>query len=276
VRPSEHADGGRGDKGGNGGKGRSKSRVLSNILIAAGVVLLLVAAGMWGYAQWQYSQQDAENDKLSQYVTVSDDGSTAPVVDWAGLKAVNPEVCGWIQIPGTVISYPVYQHSDNEYYLRHTAEGDYSIGGQVFLDYKNTNPGMVDQQSIIYGHHLKNGAMFKQVADMDQQGFFDTIKTVWYVTEDQTYELEPLLVYYTDANDTTVRQFSFSSQSDFQSYLNGLLGKAVTKTADAEQIVGGTSKVLTMSTCNYIDGYGRTILVCVQKSEANAVLNPTS
>jgi sortase B len=99
---------------------------------------------------------------------------------------------------------------------------------------------------------------------------------VWYVTEDQTYELEPLLVYYTDANDTTVRQFSFSSQSDFQSYLNGLLGKAVTKTADAEQIVGGTSKVLTMSTCNYIDGYGRTILVCVQKSEANAVLNPTS
>lgn len=255
---------------------RRRSRIVSNVLIAVGVVLLLVAGGMWGYSQWQYSQQDAENQKLASYATVSDDGSTAPVVDWAALKAINSDVVGWVQIPGTVINYPVYQGDSNDTYLRHNAEGEDSVGGQVFMDYQNTAPGMVDAQSIIYGHHLKNGAMFKQVADMEQQGFFDSIKTIWYVTEDKTYELEPLLLYYTNPDDTNVRQFSFASTDAFHTYLSDLLAKSTTSNADAATIIGGTSHVLTMSTCNYIDGQGRTILLCVEKSEASAALNATN
>jgi hypothetical protein len=85
VRPSEHADGGRGDKGGNGGKGRSKSRVLSNILIAAGVVLLLVAGRYVGLLRSGSTPSRMPRTRSCRsYATVSDDGSTAPVVDWAG------------------------------------------------------------------------------------------------------------------------------------------------------------------------------------------------
>ena len=257
-------------------KKASRSRVISNILIGVGIILLLVAGGMWAYTQWQYAQQDAENAKLAEFATVSDDGSTAPVVDWAALKAINADVVGWIQIPGTVVDYPVYQGSDNDHYLNTNAEGVYGVGGQIFMDYQNTAPGLVDEQTIVYGHHLKNGAMFKQVADMDNQEFFNSIHTVWYVTEDATYELEPLFVYYTNPDDTNVRVFSWPSQDEYHAYLNGLLSKSVSSTADASAIIGGTSRVLTLSTCNYISGYGRTILVCVQKSEANAVLNPAT
>ena len=39
---------------------------------------------------------------------------------------------------------------------------------------------------------------------------------------------------------------------------------------------GHPDHVLTLCTCNYISGYGRTILVCVPKSEANAATAATS
>lgn len=81
-----------------GGKPRRRGNVLSTVLIVIGVVLLLVAGGMWGYAQWQYHVQDVNNEKLAAYATVSDDAAGAPTIDWEGLKAVNADVCGWIDL----------------------------------------------------------------------------------------------------------------------------------------------------------------------------------
>lgn len=262
-RPGEPAPGPR----------RSRARVVSNVLLAVGVVLLLAAAGMWGLAQWRYHEQDVMNERLAQFAQVSDDPNQAPVVDWEGLKAINPDVVGWIQVPGTVINYPVYQGDDNDYYLNTNAEGAYGVGGQIFLDYENKAPGMQDQQTMVYGHHLKNGSMFKQIADMDNQELFDSVDTVWYVTEDATYELQPLLVYYTTPDDTAARTINFASTDEFRAYLSDLLSRSVTSDADAETIIGGTTHVMTLSTCNYIDGYGRTLLVCVEKGEAAAALS---
>lgn len=243
-------------------------RIVSIVLFVVGIGLLLTAGGLWAYNQWQYRQQDQINQELAAYATVSDDGTTAPQVDWAALKAVNGEVVSWVQIPGTAVNFPVYQASDNEKYLHTNAEGDYSVGGQVFLDYENTAPGMVDAQTIVYGHHLRNGAMFKAISDMDNQEMFDGVSTVWYVTEDATYELEPLLLYHTNEDDANVRQFAFSSADDLHAYLTGLLGTSLTSRSDAAQVISTTTRVLTLCTCNYDNGdSGRTLLVCALKSE---------
>ncbi len=257
-------------------KKKSKSRVLSNVLLVMGVVLLLVAGGMWGLQQWRYHEQDVVNEKLATYVEVNEEPSQAPGVDWEGLKAINDDVCGWLYIPGTTINYPVYQGTDNEHYLRHAATGEWTVGGQLFLDCESSRPGMVDNQSIIYGHHLINGTMFEQIAALDDQEEFDKVDTVWYVTEQGAYELEPLLLYYVNPNDQDVRKFQFASVDEFRTYLRTRLDKAVTKRADAEKIIGTTSHVLTTSTCNYYDGYGRTICLFVPKSEAAAAYAATA
>ena len=243
------------------------ARIISTLLFTVGVVLIAVAGGMWLYNRWQYSEQDRINEELAAYADVSDDGSTAPVIDWDALKAVNNEVVGWIQIPGTVVNFPVYQSTDNDKYLHTSAEGTYSLGGQVFMDYANTAPGMIDGQTIIYGHHLRNGAMFKAIYDMSNQEMFDSVTTIWYVTEDATYELEPLFLYETDASDTSVRQFTFSSDEELRSYLLELLEQAVTYRSDAEELISSATNVLTLCTCNYDDGdSGRTLLVCIPTS----------
>lgn len=247
---------------------RSGVHILSTILIVLGVLLLLVAGVLWGMAQWRYHQQAVINEKLAEYAEISDTPSQAPVVDWAGLKAINDEVVAWLQIPGTTINYPVYQGSDNVRYLRHNAEGDWTVGGQLFIDYENTAPGMVDEQTIVYGHHLDDGSMFEQVAALDDQAAFDATGTVWYVTEDVAWELEPLFMYYTQAEDSNARRFTFASIDEFHRYLLDLLGRAVTRRADAAQLLPNITHVLTLSTCNYYDGYGRSLLVCVPKNEA--------
>ena len=245
-------------------------RIISNVLIFVGIALLLVAGGMWGYARYRYWMQDQINEKLAAHVTVSETAEGCPVnVDWAALKAINDDVVGWIYVPGTVVNYPVYQGETNEDYLRMNAEGEWTVGGQIFLDAESTAPGMVDNQSILYGHHLQDGTMFQPLYLLDDQEVFDKTDTIWYLTEANTYELEPLMLYWVEPYDQTVRQFRFPSVEAFRAYLNEKLGLAVTKREDAAELIASANRVLTMSTCNYYDGYGRSILVAIEKPKGS-------
>lgn len=252
-----------------------RRRILSTLLIVLGVALMAAAGGMWIYAQLQYRAQDGMNAKLATYATVSDDpaDSEGPQIDWASLKAVNPDVVGWVQIPGTVVNYPVYQGKDNEQYLHTTAEGDYSIGGQIFLDYENAKPGLQDPQTMIYGHHLWNGTMFTEVDAMTDQTEFDKHPVVWYATEEATYELEPLFTYKSAATNAEARRISFASGDELHSYLQGLLAQACSKSADADAAVTSVSKVVTLATCDYENdfgkGNGRGLLVCALRGEVH-------
>lgn len=248
----------------------SKSKI-GILLMVVGIALILIAGGLFAYTQIQYAKQDTINEKLASYATVSDDAYVGPEVDWAGLKAVNDDVVGWIQIPGTKINYPVYQGETNDTYLRTTAEGEYSVGGQIFMDYENAAPGLVDRQTIIYGHHLNNGDMFASIDDMCDQSYFDTISTIWYVTEEETYELEPLFIYKSAATNDAARQCTFASEEDFHTYLSDILGQASAQSTNASEAVNKVSKVLTLCTCDYENdfgqGNGRGLLVCALKSE---------
>ncbi len=249
------------------GKRRGRKNIVSNILIIAGVALLVVAGVIFFNNERNYQKINEENERVAEYVKLGDDSNEPPQVDWAALKEMNSDVVGWLQVPGTVVNYPVFQTGDNDYYLHHAPDRSDSIGGSVFLDYENTAPGMVDTQSIVYGHHMRNGSQFKQIADMEKQELFDGVDTVWYVTEGTTYKLAPLFVYYASDEDLDVRQFSFETDAEFRTYLKKYLAEARAKRADIDQAIEAVRHVFTLSTCNYEDSYGRTLLVCAPTSE---------
>lgn len=269
-------DAGGSRKGGGTKKAGRRKRgrnVLSTIFLVVGIVLLAVAGYLYFHAQSEYNHQRQNNQKLEKIADVQTDASTgAPKIDFAALEAVNNDIVGWIDVEGTSISFPVYQGKNNTQYLRHSATGEYSIGGQVFMDCENTKPGMVDAQTLIYGHHLNDGQMFAPLDDLKKQANFDKIKTVWYVDRNnKAYEMEPLLLYIIKSDyDDDLRTFTFSSTDEFHTYLNKMLAKASSKRSDAAQIIQGTSHVMTLVTCNYDFGHGRAVLLCVPKSEAAA------
>jgi sortase B len=255
-------------------------RIFSNLMIVVGVVLLVVAGVMYFQQQQQYGEQDQINAELASHVVIepqtdeSDEARCPVTVDWEALKAINDEVVGWLYVPDTTINYPVYQGEDNDYYLHHSAEGDWTVGGQLFLDTDNTAPGMQDGQSLIYGHHLRNGTMFEQIAKLDQQENFDAMGNIWYVTETQAYELVPVFMYDTDRDDVDARTVSFATPDELRQFMAERLARALTRRADADAVVGQAEHFLTLSTCVYYSkyerGHGRGLVVCVPVTELPA------
>lgn len=106
------------------------------------------------------------------------------------LQAVNPDVVGWIRIPGTPIDYPMVQGADNEYYLDHTWQKKYNSGGAIFMECQNSRD-FSDFNTIIYGHRMTDSSMFNSLRHYDSQSYWEKNPTVYIVTEDgvRTYRI---------------------------------------------------------------------------------------
>ena len=103
-------------------KRRPNNNKMSNILIVVGVLLLIIAGVIFAINTMNYRKIDDENKRVAEYAKLTDDGEQPPVVDWAALKEMNPDIVGWLQIPGTIVNYPVFKSSDNDYYLHHAPD----------------------------------------------------------------------------------------------------------------------------------------------------------
>lgn len=84
------------------------------------------------------------------------------------------------------------QTNNNSKYLNTLSTERLTRPGAIFLDSDDTAPGMVDQQTTIYGHHMNDGSMFNVISDTTDQATFDSIEFVYYITRDATYKLRPL------------------------------------------------------------------------------------
>ena len=76
------------------------------------------------------------------------------------LMLINPDIIGWLTIPGTHIDYPLAQGEDNVMYVNRDAKGEYSQSGCLFLDCQNA-VDFSDFNSIIYGHQENDVRRFR-------------------------------------------------------------------------------------------------------------------
>lgn len=121
-----------------------------------------------------------------------------PVIDLDALKRYMmqyPDMKGWITIDDTHIDYPIVSSEiDNEYYLHRDINGRYSSAGSIFLDNQQTlDTGYLH---VIYGHHMKNHTMFRDVADFRDPSYYKEHSTGRVYTEDRIIELRPVYCYH--------------------------------------------------------------------------------
>lgn len=241
----------RAPRGGKSGRsGKRRSNVLSNILIAVGVALLLVAGGLFVKAQIGYKKANDYYNGIAEMAVKDSSGEDGiPQIDFDALKKESDDIVGWIYVPGTRINYVVAQGETNNTYLRHLPNGEYSENGTIFMDMDGTAPGMVDQQTTLYGHHMNDGAMFEPIdASMDQK-VFDTFKKVYYITPEMTYVLKPMFTMQVQDDYVDARRTNFDSEKAFTQYLQASLAQAKASAKDAAAEVEKADKVLTLVTC---------------------------
>ncbi len=250
-------------------KGSKGLMALAVLLLVAGVAAIGVAAYLFFSSQAEYKAGSDEYATLAEEAVVQNEATNTPTVDFAALTQQNPEIVGWVQIPGTIVNYPVAQHSDNDWYLEHTFLGQYNLAGSVFMD-SNCSSTLNDYVTVLYGHHLKNGAMFAKVADYSDQAEFDTLSTVYYVTADGTlHTLEPLCTIVVSGYDSTILHYSFIDYNDFSSYTQSLITRSSARAANATP--DGVTHLYILSTCSYATDNERTMLVCVERGDTSAL-----
>lgn len=132
------------------------------------------------------------------------------------LKAMNPDIAGWIRIDGTSIDYPIVQTDNNETYLETDFEGKKNASGAIYLDFES-EPDFSSRHNIIYGHHMKNGTMFKDIVKYKDETFYKEHQKITIYTPEREYDLRPITVLYTDASGER-RRTGFDTEEDFKAY----------------------------------------------------------
>lgn len=166
-------------------------------------------------------------------------------INLEALRAVNPDVVGWILIPDTEISYPLMQGQDNDYYLNHTWEGEENIVGSIFLEHRNFSD-LSDFNTIVYGHNMNDGTMFAGIRQYTEQEFWEAHPYVYILSDKGVYRYE-IFSSYLAATDSETYGLSFLSQRTRESFLEMAKENSVIETG-IEPLT--TDRVLTLSTCS--------------------------
>ena len=123
-------------------------------------------------------------------------------IDFKTLYEKNPDVYAWIKVKGTKIDYPImFSDSDDiDYYLTHNIKGELDKHGSVYIR-GNAHNDLSLGFTIIYGHNMLDGSMFRGLRDIDKNS---TNKIVIY-TEDAKRVYRIIAVESSDDNLKTVQ-----------------------------------------------------------------------
>ena len=186
-----------------------------------------------------------ENGDSEEGTAVSDPNlALLAGINFDELRQENPDVLGWISIPETVLSYPLLQGEDNDFYLNHTWQKNSGIVGAVFMDCRS-NAEMADFNTIIYGHRMRDGSMFASLKYYQDQEHWRTHPSVYLACAEGVYRYDIFSayeasvlgpVYDVNARDTDWREaFILSCRK------RSVIETNIVPTAD--------DQILTLSTC---------------------------
>ncbi len=239
---------------------KKKNNLLMNLI-------LVIALGVFAFSGFKiyqiyadYKMIDEEYETIKEEFVVegimvdenAEDGETEEVkevfqVDFESLLAVNEDVVGWIRFDEpAIISYPVVRGDDNNKYLSTSLEGKYLSAGTIFMDYQNDDD-FRDDNTVIYGHNMKNGSMFGQLRKFRNAEFCKSNPYFYIYTVDGrelTYQI--FAVKVAGAVSSTYDKF-YADAEEYQKYIDDVYKGAIYTSSDVT--VTPQDRIVTLSTC---------------------------
>lgn len=249
-----------------------KNRNISNIILNIITVILLAVSGFSAYKLISYqieAKKSAEEfSNLSLIINSPATPDISPYDRYAALNNINSDMAGWIKIENSPIDYPVMQTPDNpNYYLKHNFEKQYSKYGVPYVD-ANCQLDACDNV-IIYGHHMKNDAMFSTLEKYSDYDYRSEHRFIKFDTlsEYNTYQVICAFKIDIDTSDFCYNKYiNFSDENELQEFMLKAKSLALYE-ADIDVEFG--DKLLTLSTCEYTYENGRFVVIAKKVEDVN-------
>ncbi len=243
-----------------------RRRILAGVIGAA--ALLCLGAGVFRYVQERHAgeeyeelreavKEETDNEEKSSLEIEKDSEnpegqekkSLDIPVDFEGLQEYNPDIYAWITIPGTEVDYPIVQHpDDNSYYLTHNTDGKESAEGAIYTESYNSKD-FTDPNTVIYGHNMRNGSMFRSLHNYMDRSFFDENREVTIYMPDKILHYEIFAAYLYDSRHLML-SYDFDDSEVFARYLDEIKGiRDMSSFVDTSIEVTAEDQIITLSTC---------------------------
>ena len=168
-------------------------------------------------------------------------------IDFSSLKELNIDIVGWIRIPGTTIDYPLVDSNDNSFYLNHSYDQQWSSYGSIFLEERN-DADFSNQHIILYGHNMKDNAMFGSLLDYKNQEYADNHQTIKITLPDEERTYRVFSVYTAHVDSPT-----YEISEDPVAYEQMIVHMMANSMIQLDAIPEAGEQILTLSTCTSTD-----------------------
>lgn len=221
-------------------------------------------------------EHGSPSEAASPEVTASPAPTPTPVENpYKDSFSANEDMAAWLQIPGTVIDYPVmWTPKDENYYLKRGFDGQDNSNGCLILDTDSClNP--LTTNLIIHGHNMKSGAMFGTLANYAKEDYYKDHKNIILYTEECQRNYEVIAVFRSQVYKKTDEVFKFykffqaDTEEEFDDFYQNIKALSLYDTGVTANF---GDNFLTLSTCTYHVKYGRFVVVAKEVEPGDSYL----
>lgn len=231
---------------------RALSRTVDNAVLLALLVILFIAT----YALYDTTRVNEEADpaKYATYKPTTEEGRKS----FEELRAMNPDVMGWLTIYGTSIDYPIVKAQNNNFeYLSKDVEKNWTTCGALYVDVHN-QWNFQDFNTIIHGHHMADHKMFGDLDLFTKADYFNEHQYANLYYDGQNHGVEFYAILTIDAYNPIVHSTGLTTDEAKQEFLNRIqTDKLLSRNVDITM----DDHLVTMTTCNLTETNGRFTLV---------------
>lgn len=162
------------------------------------------------------------------------------------LLSINNETIGWLTVNNTKVNYPVVQHTDNDYYLKRDFNKNSNSYGWIYMDYRNNIYNM-SNNTIIWGHNLKNGMMFGTLRYVTNESWYKNKdnQIITFNTKIKNMKWQIFSIYKLPVTNDYLYA-NFGDLNEFQTFLDMIRSRSI---YDFGINVSKDDHILTLSTC---------------------------
>lgn len=271
------------------GTGNMKKQIILKIGIGIGILTTVICIGITGYYIVTLSKsQDKYQQLQEQMQTVSGsepiDAAEMPESEAKAVTEVQPaersidfdslqeqeneDIYAWIEVEGTTIDYPILQHpTDDQYYLIHNLDHSYGYPGCIFTE-RVAKKDFSNPVTVVYGHRMKNGTMFAQLHEFENEDFFEEHGDITIYTAQENHYYQVIAAFVTNDRKLTYI-YDFDKPEILQGYLEEVYAMQEGKGNHVKQEIPVTAenRFLILETCTAQSRDKRYVVMAIEVAE---------